>query len=245
MSDERSKMTSSYSSNYRCGACGKDFDSQESLNQHNLAKHTAPEKKKRKIKKHHTAIIGIVIILVFAGFYFATSEKAGSYIPGTYTEHVKGNVTGTVNIVEYSDFQCPGCGAAFASVKDAVNQYGGKIKFTYKHFPLTGRHPYAFKAAEASECAADQGKFWEYHDKLFENQQKLDVASLKKFAADIGLNTTKFSSCLESGVMAQIIDQDAQEGRKLNIEGTPTFFINGKKYFEVLTLSRIKELAGL
>ncbi|HLD58000.1 MAG TPA: DsbA family protein [archaeon] len=230
---------------HRCEQCNKDFDSEDALNQHNLAKHTVQQKPKRKIRRHHTAIIGIIIIIALAGFYFATSEKTGSYIPGDYTEHVKGNLTGTVNIIEYSDFQCPGCGAAFGAVKEAVNQYGDKIRFTYKHFPLTGAHPYAFKAAEASECAGDQGKFWEYHDKLFENQKKLDVGSLKKYAQEVGLNATKFNSCLDSGVMAQIVNQDAQEGRKLNLEGTPTFFINGKKYFEVLTLARIKELGGL
>ncbi len=230
-------------SEHRCHHCNKDFDSEEALHQHNLAKHTTPEKKKRKIKKHHAAIVGIIIIVILAGFYYATSEKTTSYVAGNSTEHVKGS--GAVTIIEYSDFQCPGCGVAFLAVKDAVNQYGDKLKFTYKHFPLTGIHPYAFKAAEASECAADQGKFWEYHDKLFENQKRLDIGNLKKYAGDVGLDTSKFNNCLESGVMSSRVNSDIQEARKLDVDSTPTFFINGEKYVEVLTLARIKELAGL
>ncbi len=232
-------------SQHKCEQCNKDFDSSEALQQHNLSKHTVHTRPKRKIKKHHTAIIGILIILVFGGFYYSTSEKTTSYIAGNSTEHVKGNPVGSITIIEYSDFQCPGCGTAFLAVKDAVDQYGDKIRFSYKHFPLTGIHPYAFKAAEASECAADQGKFWEYHDKLFENQKKLDIANLKKYAGEIGLDTGKFNSCLESGVMSSRVSSDVQEARKLDVDATPTFFINGKKYAEVLTLSRIKELAGL
>ncbi len=236
-------------SQHICERCSKNFDSQESLHQHNLAKHQQPEigqhqpHRKRKIKKHHTAIVGILIILIIGGFYYATSEKTAAYVAGNLTEHVKGS--GPIQIIEYSDFQCPVCGTAYPEVKNIIKEVGDKVRIVYKHFPLTSIHPYAFKSAEASECAADQNKFWEYHDKLFENQNKLDIGNLKKYATDIGLDTEKFNSCLDSGAMAGRVDVDKQDGKKINIGGTPTFVIDGKQYPGVLTLSKLKTIANI
>src|SRR3989344_5767993 len=146
---------------YKCGICTKDFDSAGAFEQHNLAKHAVKEKPKRKNKQNK--LYGVVIvILIVSGIAYLTLTRP-SYTPLLpASDHVKGS--GALEVVEFSDFQCPACGAAYPQIKNIVAQYNDKVKFIYKHFPLPS-HPFAFKAAEASECAADQGKFWEYHDK--------------------------------------------------------------------------------
>jgi protein-disulfide isomerase len=108
-----------------------------------------------------------------------------------------------------------------------MQTYGDKIRFVYRDFPLTSLHQYAEKAAEASECADDQGKFWEYHDLLFANQSALDVDSLKSYAAQLGLDTAKFNDCLDSGKQTAEVQKDAQDAKSYGATGTPAFFING------------------
>ena len=135
------------------------------------------------------------------------------------------NLDAEVIITEYSDFECPYCQRAYPTVNQLKEKYGDKIAFEFKHFPLSF-HANAQKAGEASECARDQGKFWEYHDVLFETKQ-LDVNSLKKHAADLGLNSAKFNACLDNGDKTSKVQQDFQEGQQAGVRGTPTFFING------------------
>jgi protein-disulfide isomerase len=131
-----------------------------------------------------------------------------------------------VTIVEFSDFQCPYCGAAFGTVEQLMTQYAGKVKLVFRQFPLP-IHPQAEKAAEASLCAADQGKFWEFHDLLFKNQKKLDASDLKTYAASAGLDGAKFSQCLDSGDKKKQVDADLEAGQAAGVNGTPAFFING------------------
>jgi protein-disulfide isomerase len=131
-----------------------------------------------------------------------------------------------VTIVEFSDFQCPYCGAAFGTVDQLMQQYAGKVKLVFRQFPLP-IHPNAEKAAEASLCAADQGKFWEMHDMLFKNQKKLDLSDIKTYAASAGLDGTKFSQCLDSGEKKKQVDADLEAGQAAGVNGTPAFFING------------------
>jgi len=132
-----------------------------------------------------------------------------------------------VVIIEFSDFECPYCVRAYPIVTQVLEEYGDQVELDYKHFPLSF-HANAKKAGEASECARDQGKFMEYHDTLFDTKQ-LSVDSLKKHAADLGLDVAKFSECLDSGEKGAIVDADFEEGRQLGVGGTPTFFINGRK----------------
>jgi protein-disulfide isomerase len=132
-----------------------------------------------------------------------------------------------VTIVEFSDFQCPACGRAFPTVKRLMDQYKGKLRVVFRDFPLP-MHPQAPKAAEAAACANEQGKFWEMHDRLFSNQQALQVADLKRHAKEIGLETSKFDACLDSGKHAAAWRADMEAGRKLGVGSTPTFFINGR-----------------
>ena len=131
-----------------------------------------------------------------------------------------------ITIVEFSDFECPYCGSAFETVEQVMNAYAGKVRLVYRQFPLSF-HPHAAKAAEASLCAADQGKFWEYHDVLFKNQKKLEPTDLKVHATEVGIDAQKFGQCLDSGDKKKAVDADQQAGLAAGVGGTPAFFING------------------
>lgn len=151
---------------------------------------------------------------------------------------VLGNKNAKVTVIEFSDFQCPFCGAFFNDaekgiIKDYVNT--GKVKFAYRQFPLTQLHPNAYKAASASECANEQSKFWEYHDILFQNQtawSSLDstaaAAKFKEYAGTLGLDTGSFGSCLDSDKYKTNIDKDVTDGGAAGVTGTPATFINGQ-----------------
>jgi protein-disulfide isomerase len=149
---------------------------------------------------------------------------------------VEGNANAPVTIVEFSDFQCPFCESFYTNTlqqirKDYVDT--GKVKLIFRDFPLSF-HPHAQKSAEAAECANLQGKYWEMHDKLFENQTSLDnssdyISDLKRYAADLKLDTAKFNSCLDNGDTAAEISKDFNDGAAAGISGTPSFFINGQK----------------
>lgn len=144
---------------------------------------------------------------------------------------MKGDKNAKVTIVEFSDFQCPFCEKFYSeTLPSLLKEYvdTGKVRLVYRDFPLSSIHPYAQKAAEASECADEQGKFWEYHNKLFENQAALDVTSLKKYAADLKLNTATFNDCLDSGKMMGEVTKDAADAQAAGVSGTPGFFINGR-----------------
>ena len=139
---------------------------------------------------------------------------------------VRGNLDAKVTIVEFSDFECPFSQRAEPTVRQVMNEYSGKVRLVYMHFPLSF-HPNAQKAAEASECANDQGKFWEYNDRLFDTAQ-LGAASLKQHAASLGLDTARFNQCLDSGASAGKVAAMQSMGSQNGVSGTPTFFINGQ-----------------
>jgi len=161
---------------------------------------------------------------------------------------IKGNPNAKVTIVEYSDFQCPFCGRwARDTYPQILQTYGDKVKIVFKHLPLPF-HQFAQKAAEATECAGKIGgakAFWAMHDRLFQVGQvqgKLDVASLKQFAKEIGLDEKKFSQCLDSGETAQVVMQDMNESQRLGVRGTPTFFINGTAVRGALPFEAFKQV---
>lgn len=145
----------------------------------------------------------------------------------TKTDHVLGASNAKVTIVEFSDFQCPFCGRFYPSVKQALSEYKDKIKFVYRHFPLESIHPNARPAAEASECAAEQGKFWEFHDKMFEGQEQIGDAFYKKTATDLKLNMNKFNDCVATKKYAGKVDADYQTGISAGVQGTPHTLVNG------------------
>ena len=125
-------------------------------------------------------------------------------------------------------FECPFCGGLYPTLKLVEKNYADKVRFVYRQFPLTNIHPNARKAAEASLCANDQQKFWEFHDSLFSDQSKLDVQSLKQRAQAMKLNTSAFNACLDSGKHVETIQKDRDEARKIGVTSTPTIFINGR-----------------
>jgi len=132
-----------------------------------------------------------------------------------------------VTLVEFSDFQCPYCKAAAPALREVERKFGDKLQVIYRQFPLTSIHPFAFKAAEASLCANEQAKFWDMHDTMFENQDKLAVADLKQTARRLGMDGTKFDTCLDAGRYVEQIQTDVKEGQRFGVNGTPAMFING------------------
>ena len=156
----------------------------------------------------------------------APAVKATISASMTANSVAQGPAGAKVTVVEFSDFQCPYCSKALPMLKAAMDKYPNQAKLYYKHYPLSF-HQYAQKAAEAAECAKDQGKFWEMHDAMFADQSKLAVADLKATAATLGLDATKFNTCLDSGTKASAVSKDAQDGSQLGVSGTPTFYING------------------
>ena len=143
------------------------------------------------------------------------------------TDHILGSSKAKVTIVEFSDFQCPFCERFFPSLKRALSEYKDTVRLVYRHFPLDSIHPEARPAALASECAAEQGKFWEYHDKLFANQAKLGAAYYPQLAAELKLNTNKFNDCLNSKKYESKVDADYQSGIDAGARGTPHSVVNG------------------
>ena len=153
-----------------------------------------------------------------------------------------------VEIVEFSDFQCPFCQRATPAVEQVLKAYGDRIRFVYRHFPLPN-HPNARPAAEASACANEQGRFWPYHDRLFASQDRLTDADLKSHAAAVGLDGARFNACVDERRFSSVVDQDVKDAQALGVTGTPAFFINGRSLegaqpFEAFKLIIDEELAA-
>lgn len=157
---------------------------------------------------------------------------------------VLGAADAPVTIVEFSDFQCPYCASfrtqTFEQIKSEYIDTG-KVKFVYRDFPLDF-HSEAMPAAEAAECADEQGKFWEYHDKLFENQKSLGTNNYKKWAADLDLDTKKFNECLDSKKYKDEISKDIADGEDVGVTGTPAFIINGQLVSGTRPFSAFKQI---
>jgi protein-disulfide isomerase len=154
----------------------------------------------------------------------------------------KGSANAPVTIVEFSDFECPYCGGLFPTLQQVEKNYAKQIRIVYRQFPLANIHPHAQKAAEASLCANEQKKFWEFHDSMFSNQRELSIADLKQRAADLKMDTQAFNQCLDSGRYAAAIQADIQEGARNGVNGTPALFINGRFLSGNQPYSEIKEL---
>lgn len=152
--------------------------------------------------------------------------------------------TGKVNVVMFSDFECPFCARAVPRLVELRQKYGDKIKLVFRDFPLESIHPHAMRAAEAAGCAFEQGKFWEYHDLMFQNQDKMNQGDKLHEAAakQLGLDMNKFVECVKSGRRQAEIRKDMEDGNKYGVNSTPTFFVNGKALRGALPLENFTEL---
>lgn len=153
----------------------------------------------------------------------------------------RGPTDAPIVLIEFSDFQCPYCQRATGILSDLVDRYADQIRFIYKDFPLSN-HQQAFKAAEAGNCAHEQGMFWPLHDKMFVSQDALDVSSLNSYASELGLDEEAFSICLEEGRYTQRVQQDLQAGRRNGVSSTPTVFINGRPITGAVPLETLEEI---
>jgi protein-disulfide isomerase len=145
-------------------------------------------------------------------------------------DHIQGNPSAQVTLLEYGDYECPYCGEAYGVLKEVQKHMGATIRFVFRNFPLREMHPHAMKAAEAAEAAGAQGKFWEMHDMLYENQESLAIEDLRGYAKALGLDSAKFDHALEAGTYKAKIMHDFKTGVMSGVNGTPTLFINDERY---------------
>lgn len=189
------------------------------------------------------AFIIAVAILISSGFKAKSPQAvvAGAQAqvpqkievdPVTEADHIRGGKQPKVIIIEYSDLECPFCKTFHQTVKQVASEYGDQVAWVYRHFPLDQIHSKARKEAEASECASEQGKFWEYIDELFRitpANNKLEESKLPEIAKTVGLNVTQFNSCLSSGKYATKVEEHAKSGANAGAQGTPyTLLVYGK-----------------
>ena len=151
-------------------------------------------------------------------------------VPVSSSDHIQGDEKAPITLVEYGDYQCPYCGAAYPIVKRVQKHFGKKLCFVFRNFPLVQSHPMAQSAAEAAEFAASHGKFWEMHDAIYENQRSLSVEFLVEIADGMGLSGSALAKSLESQEYAEKVRADFLSGVRSGVNGTPTFFINGHRH---------------
>lgn len=187
------------------------------------------------LKQHFWKIAALVIVLAIGGSIVYSQQVTKQANVGVVVEpHHRGNPDAAVKLVEYSDFQCPACGQFEPYVEKIMDEYGDQIDFEYRHFPLLTIHQYALPAAIAAEAAAQQGKFWEMHDKLFAEQSVWSKSStpsayFEQYAKDLGLDVSLFKTHLQSSIISDAIKDSFNEARSRELTGTPTFFLNGEK----------------
>lgn len=151
-------------------------------------------------------------------------------VPVSSADHVQGDENAPITLVEYGDYECPHCAAAHPVVKEVQKHFGEQLRFVFRNFPLAQVHPYAQGAAESAEFAGSQGKFWEMHDTIFENQRHITTDGLVRLAEGIGLSGRDLVKALESKTYADRVRADFLGGVRSGVNGTPTFFINGHRH---------------
>jgi protein-disulfide isomerase len=145
-------------------------------------------------------------------------------------DHIQGPADARVTLVEYGDYECPYCGAAYPIVKELQARMGERLRFVFRNFPITTSHPHAEQAAEAAEGAAAQHRFWEMHDLLYENQRRLRDQDLHAYADQLGLDVDRFDKELAEHVHAPRVREDFMSGVRSGVNGTPSFYVNGTRH---------------
>jgi protein-disulfide isomerase len=148
-------------------------------------------------------------------------------VPVSAVDHKLGAEHSPVTVVEYGDFECPTCKQAAPAVKVMLERFGNHIRFVFRHFPVEAAHPHAMHAAQAAEAAGGQGKFWQMHDLLFENQRHLKLTNLREYAQSLELEMPRFIAELDDEIYLQRVREHIQGGLQSHVRGTPTFYING------------------
>jgi protein-disulfide isomerase len=187
------------------------------------------------MKKHIWKIVfAVVAVLMIGSFLYANyaSDKANDGV--VLSDHIKGNKDASVTLTEYGDFQCPACAQFSPIVKAVLDQYGDQIAFEFRHFPLISIHPYAVPAAKAAEAAGVQGKFFEMHDKLYENQNAwaksaAPQAFFVQYAEELGLDVGLFKQHMRASLVEEKIESQFKEAQEKGLTGTPSFFLNGER----------------
>lgn len=184
--------------------------------------------------KNPWIVIGVISVVLFGGAIWYSSIAAEKNNEGVeIIQHIKGNPDAAITLVEYSDFQCPACGAFQPVAKEIMETYADDIRFEYKHFPLVRAHPFAIPAALAAEAAGQQGKFYEFHDKLFENQQTWSSAAVSapffiQYAEELDLDIPTFKRHMKSSLLDEKVRADFAAGQAIGVSATPSFFLNGE-----------------
>jgi protein-disulfide isomerase/rhodanese-related sulfurtransferase/uncharacterized membrane protein len=204
------------------------------------------------LRKHFTILLIAIVAAIPAFIYLARHGEAPPVVQASSDalreslvrpdSHMRGNPAAALTVVEFGDFECPACGNEEPVVREILQKYGGRIRFIFRQFPLVQIHGDAMRAAEASECAAGQGKFWQAEQKLYENQTDLTEPALNRYAGELGLDQARFSQCLSTHLTAATVRRDMADGLALGIDRTPTFFVSGKKYAEPIPLTEFSQL---
>ncbi len=200
-------------------------------------------------------IVAGVIIVVIIGLFWLIQKSLpstnGQPTQGVTQDPRKGGEQAKVVIHEYADFQCPACQTMAPYLQQAVEEFGGDVAIEFNDFPLPANvHRFAFLSAEAGQCANVQGKFWEYHDKLYSEQAVWSANSsesavqelLVAYAKDLGMNTTDFETCLDEHEQRALVQEDVNEGDTAKVQSTPTLFINEERYAGVSTYKSLKDV---
>jgi len=160
----------------------------------------------------------------------SSSPRSKLVLPVAKRDHIQGPIDAPIALVEYGDYECPYCGEAYPIIKAIQERLGDRLCFAFRNFPLVNSHPHAQHAAEAAEAAGTQGKFWEMHDLLFENQDALEDDDLAEYAANLGLDARRLLAEVLAGAHSARVREDFSSGARGGVNGTPTFFVNGVRY---------------
>ncbi len=193
------------------------------------------------MKRFYSGLI-VLGLVALTGFLAKKSRKP--YVETAPSYRIEGPANAPVTIAEFSDFECPACRAAEGPRKQLLALYGDKVRFIFKDFPLERIHPWAKTAAIAAECVGEQGKFWEFHDLLYDHQDewvnaKSPPEAIEAYVKSLGLDNAAYKACLKDPKTAALIKADIKEGQSRWVDATPTFFINGKRFVGGLQLSAL------
>ncbi len=213
-----------------------------------LIRPSPAEGKALTMLRRHFAVLFVALMLGAPAFWYLAhhGEKPANVLASAEAlrehlvrpdSHATGNPNASVTVVEFGDFECPSCGREEPVVEEVLQKYGSQIRFVFRQFPLKSIHEDAFRAAEANECAADQGKFWEAERKFYENQLDLSESALERYAGELGLDQARFKQCLSSGATEARVRQDIADARALGLNATPTFFIGQRPFARPLEIS--------